>query len=177
MHIKCRYVWQLSDMNPCFGGNISTDLLHLSTQSNWCGTSERGGFGVSYSLAEMNCDKPWIPDLSPQHQNSSFTDCAVHFFMETPMEDLCQESVSRGTQSYECGTVLTPLLRFLGWSPRSSAFCYAQFTPTAVKSMLSCYRVSNMDWVTVRDWGRGGTNRWQSIECNSGLSVLYSQVF
>lgn len=34
-------------------------------------------------------------------------------FMETPTEDLCQESVSRRAQSHECGRVLTPLLRFL----------------------------------------------------------------
>lgn len=52
--------------------------------------------------------------------------------METPTEDLCQESVSRRTQSDECGTVLTAAK--VSVHPSLHA-CLHSVTPTAVKSM------------------------------------------
>lgn len=73
------------------------------------------------------------------------------------MEDLCQESLSRRVQSDECGTVFNTAAEVSGLnvqpSPRSPTFCYTQFTPTAVKSTLSCCHVSYMDCVTVGDGG------------------------
>lgn len=124
-------------------------------------------------------------EFLPPAATAEFLICRLRcsLFMETPMEDLCQESMSRRTQSDECGTVLTLLLRFLGWSaslsPLLSAFCCIQFTPTAVKSMLSCYHVSYMDCVTVRLRERRLTPanlNMTTNECNSAPCVLLTIV-
>lgn len=151
MHVKYRYACYYWTWIDAWGWIFLQKSLLPSTQSNWSAATDRGGFSVSYSQAEMNCDKPWIPPLAAGPEFLVYR-LRRSLFMETPTEDLSQESVSRRTQSHQCGRVLTLLLGFRGPnlaapSPRSSTLCYIQFTPTAVKSTLSCYHVSYMECV------------------------------
>lgn len=125
MHDKYRYVWQLLDMNTCTRGVIFPQICCISPHNQ----TDLEQVSVEDSVSHILVQKWTVTsrEFLPLAATPEFLVCRLRcsLFTGTPTEDLCQESVSRRTQSDECGTVLTPLLRFLGWDvqPVSTLVC------------------------------------------------------